>query len=265
MRSSGSTRPDAGSPLDFEVRVGQRRVGGLIKGIGIARRVRDQATTESHKGAFIAPSEGKVTVQEMADRWLRSSKAAKWKPRTRAGYEGIVNHRLVPLHGVAVKDVTPAVVDAFLASMLNEGLAASTVRHVFHVLNQSLRLAVRDRLIIANPCAEVDRPSLVRDEPAIPERDDVEKLLLTLASLPHERAGEWALYAEVAAYAGLRAGEITGLRVGSLVPLENALLVHETVTVISGTLTAGTPRAGRQAPSAVAAQPVRPADFTRRR
>lgn len=184
----------------------------------------------------------------MADRWLTSSKAAKWKPRTRAGYEGIVRHRLAPLHAHAVKGVTPVVVDAFLASMLKEGLGPSTVRHVYHVLNQSLRLAVRDRLILANPCADVDRPSLVRDEPAIPERDDVEKLLNALADLQHDRAGEWSLYAEVAAYAGLRAGEITGLRVSALPPLENALLVNETVTVISGALSVGTPksRAGKR-------------------
>ena len=37
---------------------------------------------------------------------------------------------LVLLRGVAVKDVAPAAMDAFLASMLNKRLAASTVRHV---------------------------------------------------------------------------------------------------------------------------------------
>ncbi|EAP99443.1 putative phage integrase [Janibacter sp. HTCC2649] len=232
----------------FEVRVGQKRVGGLIKGLKNAQKIREAAAADNHKGAFIAPSEGKATVKEMADRWLNGSKAAKWKPRTRAGYEGIVRHRLAPLHAHAVKDVTPAVVDAFLASMLKEGLAPSTVRHVYHVLNQSLRLAVRDRLILANPCADVDRPGLVRDKPAIPERDEVEKLLNALADLPHDRAAEWSLYAEVAAYAGLRAGEITGLRVSALLPLENSLLVNETVTVISGSLSAGTPksRAGKR-------------------
>lgn len=91
-------------------------------------------------------------------------------------------------------------------------------------------------------------PGLVRDEPTIPERDEVEKLLNALADLPHDRVAEWSLYAEVAAYAGLRAGEITGLRVSALLPLANALLVNETVTVISGSLSAGTPmsRAGKR-------------------
>lgn len=246
-----ATRQSAG----FEVRIGQTRASGLLPNITQAREARDAAKTATRTGSYVAPAAGKVTVKVMADRWLNSTKATKWKPRTRAGYEGIVRYRLSPLHDVPVKDVTAAVVDGFIAGLIRQGLRPSTVRHVYHVLNQAMRLAVRDRHITANPCAEVERPGLERDEPRIPQMADVEALLDALRSLDHAKAGEWALYAELAAYAGLRAGEITGLRVKALDPLRYSLRVTETVVVLSkrgdedrATLQQGTPKskAGRR-------------------
>ncbi len=232
----------------FEVRIGQTRASGLLPNITQARRVRDEAQVNTQTGSYVAPAAGKVTVKVMADRWLNGTKATKWKPRTRAGYEGIVRFRLKPLHDVAVKDVSPARVDAFIADLTRQGLRPSTVRHVYHVLNQAMRLAVRDRHVNANPCAEVERPGLERAEPRIPQMADVEALLAALRSHDHPKAGEWALYTELAAYAGLRAGESTGLRVGCLDPLRRTLRVDETVTVISGKTSRGTPKskAGRR-------------------
>lgn len=227
----------------FEVRVGQTRAGGgLLPNITQARRVRSEALSAVGQGAYIAPSAGRITVKEMADRWLGSAKATKWKPRTAAGYVNLVNNRLKPLHDVAVKDVTAHKVDAFIADLMRQGLQPSTVRHVYHVLNQAMRLAVRDRHIVANPCAEVGRPGLVREEPSIPQRPDVEALLAALRSDGRPRAGEWALYAELAAYAGLRAGEIGGLRVRHLDPLRKTIRVEETVYLINGTPSVGTPK-----------------------
>lgn len=105
-----------------------------------------------------------------------------------------------------------------------------------------MKIAVRDKRIAVNPCTLVDRPSVTRDKVRIPQMVDVEALLHALRSLDKPKAGEWALYAELAVYAGLRAGEITGLRVGRVDPLRSCLRVEETVYVISGRTSVGDPK-----------------------
>jgi integrase len=228
---------DTESLAGFQVRI-KGKDHGVFPNVTQARAALDKAraTGEVHPGA------GRVTVKVVAESWLTSVKSTKWKPRTAAGYEGIVNNRLGPLHSRAVKDVTPAVVDAFIAGLLREGLRPSTVRHVYHVLNQAMKIAVRDKHIAVNPCTAVDRPSATREKVRIPQMPDVEALLQALSSLDKPKAGEWALYAELAAYAGLRAGEITGLRVGRLDPLRSCLRVEETVYVIGGRTSVGDPK-----------------------
>lgn len=225
----------------FEVRVGGKRMG-MHANITNARKVRDKARVDLEHGTLVAPSAGDATFKSVAETWLAGSQVARLKPSTRAGYVSIAMYRLGPLHDYKVRRVTAGVIDALLGGLTRDGLSPLTVRKIRSVIQFVLETARRDHLIAHNPCLEVAKPKAHSKPISVPEMEDVETLLDSLAALNHPRAREWALYAEVAAYAGLRAGEITGLRVRCVDVLRRAIRVEETVVDLNGKTVVGSPK-----------------------
>lgn len=229
----------------FEVRVGSKRMG-MHPNKTTARKVRDKAQADLSQGALVAPSAGDRTVLAVAEMWLAGSQVAELKPSTRLRYEGIVRNRLKPLHGRKVNRVTPSVVDAFKAGLVKEELSPLTVRKVLFILNFVMEAARSEQMITVNPCAAALKTKRGKGgkpkASTVPEMEDVENLLDALAALDHDRADEWALYAEVAAYAGLRAGEIAGLRVRCVDVLRRSIRVEETVIDLNGRTVQGDPK-----------------------
>lgn len=225
----------------YQVRVGgQER--GVFPNITQARTARDADKAKAQRGPLVALGAGRLTWKEVADGWLKGPQVVQAKPRTRAGYEGIVNYRLKPWHDRPVNKITKADVKEFIAGLTADGLAPTTVGHVLFVLKCVMEDAVDNELIASNPCHGVKKPRGRSAPVQVPEIGQVEALLDALAGIDHPKAGEWALYAEVAAYAGLRAGELCGLRVQRLDVLRRRLTVVETVYVIGGRTSPGQPK-----------------------
>lgn len=78
---------------------------------------------------------------------------------------------------------------------------------------------------------------------SIPEMEHVERRPDALSGVDHAKAGEWALYAELAAYAGNTAGEIAGLRMRNVDPVHRSVRVVGTaVDLGKGARPQGTPK-----------------------
>ncbi len=86
-------------------------------------------------------------------------------------------------------------------------------------------------------------PKIKRSQVKIkpPEQEDVERLITALP-MP------WSLLVELAAYSGLRAGEMAGLRVRHLDLAHTAVVVEDTVVDVAGSLRTDSPKsnAGRR-------------------
>lgn len=217
----------------YEVRVGQTRASGLVKGIKDAQRIRNEALTSHGKGAYVAPSAGAHTLSSVVDLWLAGDQVAELKPSTRLRYEGVAKNGLVSLHPLKVNKISVATVKMFRADLIKKGSSPLTVKKVMSVLSFVLDTAVDEGMIAVNPCLSARPRRRAQAAPktkiGIPEMEQVEELLTALANLDHPKAGEWSLYAEVAAYAGLRSGEVAGLRVRAIDPLHRSIRVEETV------------------------------------
>lgn len=250
VKADGTTGPKSAATLvGFEVRVGQTRAGALQPTLNDARKLRDRAKTQTEDGTYVAPSAGKGTVRAVVDLWLESDQLAEAKPTTAATYTSIALHRLAPLHDTAVNKITTATVREFRANLVRDGLAPLSVVKIMNVLSYVLDMAVDANMIPANPCDKVrrdrggrGRSKAVVKKVVIPEMADVERLLAALADLDHPKAEEWSLYAEVAAYAGLRAGEICGLRVRNVNVLGRSVSVESNAVDVNCKIIIGTPK-----------------------
>jgi integrase len=93
------------------------------------RDIRDGKDPRAEKAARrLATQAGKITVSELADRWLAEHVRLKLKPRTVSDYERIVEQRIKPRLGtLAVASVSKSDVISFHASMANTPRRANYV------------------------------------------------------------------------------------------------------------------------------------------
>jgi integrase len=150
---------------------------------------------------------GKLTVEEHLRRWLSDSVRDTVRRRTYERYESIVRVHLIPAIGrIKLKTLTPAHVRGLYCAKLNAGLAPQSVLHIHRTLSKALKQATDDGLIPRNAAGLVKPPRPRREEIRPLDSEQVRALFETARGDRLE-----ALYV-VAITAGLRAGELLGLK-----------------------------------------------------
>jgi integrase len=144
-----------------------------------------------------------------------------WQPRLEARVEqgtlqassqknvlrDVKGHLLPQFRTVRVDQIGVEQVERFQDTLSAKGLSNYTVRRIINTLGSGLDLARRRKLIRQNPVADVEKPAATRKrQPMILTREQV----ITLGDAA-ERADE-RNFVLVAAFAGLRASELFGLR-----------------------------------------------------
>lgn len=114
-------------------------------------------TAEQHRGTYVDPSAGKVTVAVWADRWAGG--LSHLKVSTAARYRSILRVHIMPRWGRwPIGAVTHADVGAWVSDLTGQGLAPGSVRQVHRVLSLVLDVAVRDGRLARNPATGVRCP-----------------------------------------------------------------------------------------------------------
>jgi integrase len=150
---------------------------------------------------------GNITVGEYLDRWLNDSVRDTVRQRTWERYEQFVRVHLTPALGkIKLAKLTPAHVRGLYRDKLNSGLAPRTVLHIHRAFSKALKQAAADGLIPRNPAAPV-KPPQPRGEEIRPLNREQVRVLFEAASGDRLEA----LYI-VAVTAGLRRGELQGLK-----------------------------------------------------
>ncbi len=176
------------------------------------------------QGLWVDPRGGKVTLEAWAAEWERT--VVHLRASTRRIYSAnLRNHVLPELGPIELGKLTPSMLRAWLSALTTKTsghgkpLAPGSVAQAYRTLNRVLAAAVDDELLGRNPLRGV-RPPRVEPEPMrFLTHDEV----ATLASVVDPRYRAFVL---VAAYTGLRAGELIGLR------RKHVDLLRRTVTVV---------------------------------
>jgi integrase len=188
------------------------------------------------RGLRIDPQRARVTVSDWSAGWLGTK--TNLKPTTRARYEGILTAHIVPRWGQhRLEDVQHAEVQRWVSD-LAVSLSPATVIKVHRVLSLILALAVRDDRIARNPCDGCTLPRVADGEYRYLTHEQVHEL----ADACGRTHTPYRLVVLFLAYTGLRWGEMAALRVRRVDPLRRRVLVAESVTLVNGVQTWGTPK-----------------------
>lgn len=176
-------------------------------------------------GDYIDPRAGTMTFSAWFDQW---SKVQVWEQTTLE--QAKVASNSVTFGSKPLKKITAADIQSWVKTMTKPsdtsptGLAASTIttRHAF--IRMAFKAAVRDRQIARNPAEGTPLPRQRRKAAAmvIPTPEQVATIL--------EHADEYfRTYIAVCAFAGLRLGEASGLKVSDVDFLGRTITVERQV------------------------------------
>ncbi|MBD8583456.1 tyrosine-type recombinase/integrase [Frigoribacterium sp. CFBP 8766] len=183
------------------------------------------------------------TVRQVIEASLAASKH-ELKPRTYNGYVAIYDNRILPKFGARkVGTLTRSDVQAWVGELHAAKLSPATVHHHYVALKKALRHALDDRLISYNPCDGVRLPKAHNADgfkPVFVTAAQVESLADLL-----DFQRPYGLLVRFAAYTGLRAGELTGLRIRDLNLKAGHVEVRQTLQHIAGEWVVGTPKSAR--------------------
>ena len=168
--------------------------------------------TRQLSGDYVDPRSGRMTVRRFAELW--QAERLHVRPQTRRRHRSTLERHVYPAMGdVPLGQVRRTTVQAFVAGLSAKGLAPSTVRVVYKTVVVALfNAAVKDQLIAASPCRDINLPEVDRAEVTALTVAQV----LALAAALESQSSWCAVLAELGAGSGLRPGELLGLEVESV-------------------------------------------------
>lgn len=171
-----------------------------------AERFRATIEDEQALGAHAPREASRDTLDTWLDTWL-ATYATRWAASTGAQRADVIDRHIRPhLGGVRLRDLGPDRIARFQIDLTHAGATPKTVNAVIRVLSAALGTARTARLIPSNPCQGTPPlPARKPDRRAIPV-DVIERIRAGML-LPRDRA-----IVSLMAYAGLRPGEVCGLR-----------------------------------------------------
>ncbi len=156
----------------------------------------------------ITPATTNYTVAEWLDQWLDEKEVDGRREKTTDRYRDHIRIHIKPALGrVKLGKLSPMQVKAFELDLIKNGKDPIGVVAVHAVLKAALDQAVQMEVIGRNPAASVKPPRAPRKEAFVPEASQVRALLAEAEQSGHHLRPA----AHVAAYTGLRRGEIAGL------------------------------------------------------
>jgi integrase len=189
-------------------------------------------------GTWVAPAErqrghGKpITLDDYAAPWLADRTL---KPRTREDYQSLLDRQILPRLGdKPLKALTPVTIRAWHAEL---GTKTPTLRaHAYGLLRTILGSAVHDGLIASNPCHIRGAGNSKRVHKIKPLT--LPELEVLVSHMPEKQR----LLVLLAAWCGLRFGELAELRRSDVDVKNGRLKVRRGVVRVKGARIVGTPK-----------------------
>ncbi|HEX2063260.1 MAG TPA: tyrosine-type recombinase/integrase [Acidimicrobiales bacterium] len=196
-----------------------------------AERFLERVGADLQRGDWLDPTLQRTKFGEWAEEWRAS--IVHLEPNTIAFYDTMLRHHVLPAFAErAVGTIDQAVMRRFVAELVAAGAGARTVQGAFQTVRHVMTTAQGSGAIKANPCDRVKLPRLGQRECVFLTPEQV----LELADAIRPPYGVLVTFA---AYSGLRAGEIGGLRVGRLDLLRRQVAVVEALKDVNGRLSFG--------------------------
>ncbi len=225
---------------------GRQRSKSFVRKVE-ANRFSNTVEADLARNDWLDPQKGRAHFGELAAIWLKST--THLKPTTRQGYESIVAKHLLPKFGSRpVASIDHAEILVFISGLTEAGAGPGTVRNIRDVTRMIFKFAVRSGAVKTNPVFDIKVPRKHPEEMMFLTPEEVMNLAAAITKPPIRMRGgehrrdsypEYGTLVRLAAFTGLRAGEIVGLRAGRVDLKRNRVEVVETVTEAHGKLQFG--------------------------
>lgn len=174
--------------------------------------------TDRARGTWVADSGGRLTVAQLAGKWLSSNPAKR--PATLDRDTGILHAHVLPVLGKQrLSKVTEADLQGLVNGWVAAGLAASTIHRMASCLAAMFAYAVHARYLVTSPATNLKLPQ----QPTVerPQLTAVELERLAKALGPDQGPMMW-----LGVVGGLRWAECAGLTAANLDPTEGKIKVE---------------------------------------
>src|SRR5919198_2231443 len=205
-----------------------------------AARYLAQVETDLARGEWTDPRAGRVPFEEWAARWQATT--TNLRPNTRALHVYLLRRFLLPAFArTALADLDLMAVRAWLADLERAPVSPNTVAKAYRLLARIMDTAIDAGILLRNPCSVKGAATERAPEMRV-------ATVAQVAALAEAIDRRYRALVLVAAYAGLRWGELVGLRVRRVDLLHRRITVAEQATEIAGRFTWGPPKtqAGRR-------------------
>ena len=148
-----------------------------------------------------------VTLGEWYEYWLNTYMKDTVKQSTYASYRSYLNKHFCALGKILLKKLEPHTLQEFYNyKFREEGLSPKTLRNYHMALHKCLQQAVKERLLVYNPCDAVTLPSGEKPEVVVFTND--QQRALVQASYRHR----YGVFIRLDLCTGLRMGELLALK-----------------------------------------------------
>jgi integrase len=205
-----------------------------------AGRYLSRVEADMLRGEWADPRLGRTTFNEWADRWLDST--VNLRANTKAGYRTILRRYLRPAFGSwPLARIDPLAVRTWLARLEANGVGQATRAKAYRLLARMLGAAVEARYLAINPCGIRGAASDGTSEMRIATVDQV-------VAIADRVPCRYRALVLVAAFGGLRWGELVGLRRRRVDLEAGTVSVAEQLLEVNGAFSLGPPKsaAGRR-------------------
>ncbi len=169
-----------------------------------AERARVMLVASLLDGQYVDAPE--ATTGEYLYEWLRDYVDLNLRPKTQQEYRKIIDKQIVPWIGdVPLRDLRPQHIQQMYTALLERKLSARSVRYAASVLRKALQMALKQQMLIRNPADACTLPKQVPYVYEILEPEDIRNMRDAMEP-------PFDVPAVVAAWCGLRRGEILGLK-----------------------------------------------------
>src|SRR4051812_18477986 len=168
---------------------------------------------------------GAVSFRDYVENsWLPSKHI---EPTTRAAYVSNLNRHFYPFFGKKLMyQITGSLVQDWVTHAAAEGLSARSIGKYHTMLHSIFKRAVRDQLIVANPCEHTELPKIIARKSRTLTPSEYDQLI---GAVPDR----YRLLVETAIETGMRWGELIALRPRHIDFLKRSVTVEETIIEVS--------------------------------
>ncbi|GGG09621.1 site-specific integrase [Paenibacillus abyssi] len=169
-----------------------------------AQKALVEAQSALNSGTYVKPS--KLSVSDYLIEWMNDKQHSIGRETAKNHITSIKNH-IIPLIGeIPLSKLTALDIQKLTTSLYERGLASSTIKRTFNIINTALNKAEKMQLITKNVAALVDKPKVRRKELQVWEIYEIQRFLEVA------QKSRYYLAFHLAIMAGMRQGEILGLR-----------------------------------------------------